>query len=164
METLDVLDQSALYLPHHHVGDRRGSLLTHEHVDDVQAHDYVRLFLCVFPGSCRCAKELLYRIAALGEGERTLLQALAAAVWARGSNALPLDELLQDEALHFIRIGTFLERADNTARLLDVKYHGLTETSLVQAANRDENSIDHHMDFYHWAAILRSSTRWCRCS
>jgi hypothetical protein len=45
METLDVLDQSALYLPHHHVGDRRGSLLTHEHVDDVQANDYVRLFL-----------------------------------------------------------------------------------------------------------------------
>jgi uncharacterized alpha-E superfamily protein len=28
--------------------------------------------------------------------------------------------------LHFIRIGTFLERADNTARLLDVKYHALT--------------------------------------
>ena len=27
--------------------------------------------------------------------------------------------------LHFLRIGTFLERADNTARLLDVKYQAL---------------------------------------
>jgi uncharacterized alpha-E superfamily protein len=28
-------------------------------------------------------------------------------------------------ALHFLRIGTFLERADNTARLLDVKFHSV---------------------------------------
>ena len=27
--------------------------------------------------------------------------------------------MLQDEAFHFIRLGTFLERADNTARILD---------------------------------------------
>jgi uncharacterized alpha-E superfamily protein len=31
--------------------------------------------------------------------------------------------MLQDEAFHFVRIGSFLERADNTARLLDVKFH-----------------------------------------
>jgi uncharacterized alpha-E superfamily protein len=30
--------------------------------------------------------------------------------------------MLQDEAFHFMRIGSFLERADNTARLLDVKF------------------------------------------
>jgi uncharacterized alpha-E superfamily protein len=31
----------------------------------------------------------------------------------------------RDEAFHFIRLGTHLERADNTARILDVKYHTL---------------------------------------
>ena len=31
--------------------------------------------------------------------------------------------MLRDEAYQFIRLGTFLERADNTARILDVKYH-----------------------------------------
>jgi uncharacterized alpha-E superfamily protein len=64
--------------------------------------------------------------------------------------------MLKDEAFYFIRLGTFLERADNTARLLDVKYHGLTESSLVLAARTDDEAIEHHMDFYHWAAILRS--------
>ena len=33
--------------------------------------------------------------------------------------------MLRDEGYSFIRLGTFLERADNTARLLDVKYHTL---------------------------------------
>ena len=33
--------------------------------------------------------------------------------------------MLQDEAHHFIRLGGYLERADNTARILDVKYHVL---------------------------------------
>ena len=31
--------------------------------------------------------------------------------------------MLRDEAYHFIRLGTHLERADNTARILDIKYH-----------------------------------------
>ena len=31
--------------------------------------------------------------------------------------------MLRDEAYHFIRLGTHLERADNTARILDTKYH-----------------------------------------
>mgnify|MGYP000322970380 FL=1 len=29
--------------------------------------------------------------------------------------------MLQDDAYHFLRLGTFIERADNTARILDVK-------------------------------------------
>ena len=33
--------------------------------------------------------------------------------------------MLQDEALSFIRLGGYIERADNTARILDVKYHVL---------------------------------------
>jgi uncharacterized alpha-E superfamily protein len=64
--------------------------------------------------------------------------------------------MLKDEAFYFIRLGTFLERADNTARLLDVKYHGLTEDHALYAAALGEDGIDHHLDFYHWAAVLRS--------
>lgn len=62
-----------------------------------------------------------------------------------------LGTMLQDEASHFLAMGTFLERADNTARLLDVKFH---------AADRDffgsANLRDQEYDFYHWSAILRS--------
>lgn len=53
--------------------------------------------------------------------------------------------MLQDEALHFIRLGGQIERADNTARILDVKYH-------VLRTNGDEGTTD----FYQWAALLRS--------
>ena len=53
--------------------------------------------------------------------------------------------MLQDEALHFIRLGGLIERADNTARILDVKYH-------VLRTNGDEGATD----FYQWAALLRS--------
>ena len=53
--------------------------------------------------------------------------------------------MLQDEALHFIRLGGLIERADNTARILDVKYH-------VLRTNGDEGTTD----FYQWGALLRS--------
>jgi uncharacterized alpha-E superfamily protein len=53
--------------------------------------------------------------------------------------------MLRDEALFFIRLGTFLERADNTARLLDIKFF----------ANTDE-PVTGPRDFYHWTALLRS--------
>jgi uncharacterized alpha-E superfamily protein len=72
------------------------------------------------------------------------------------SRGVTIGTMLKDETFFFIRLGTFLERADNTARLLDVKYHGATEDSLLAAVRNDESAIDHHMDFYHWAAILRS--------
>jgi uncharacterized alpha-E superfamily protein len=41
------------------------------------------------------------------------------------SRGVTVGTMLQDEALYFLRIGTFLERADNTARLLDVKFQAL---------------------------------------
>ncbi len=43
------------------------------------------------------------------------------------SRGVMIGTMLKDEAFHFARMGTFLERADNTARLLDVKYHGMAE-------------------------------------
>ena len=59
--------------------------------------------------------------------------------------------MLQDEAFHFLRIGTFLERADNTARLVDVKFHTAEGDFLGRASEQDQE-----FDFYHWSAILRS--------
>lgn len=54
--------------------------------------------------------------------------------------------MLRDDAFRFVRLGGFLERADNTARLLGVKYASL---------NPDE-SDDAAVDYYEWSAVLRS--------
>ena len=67
------------------------------------------------------------------------------------SRGVTLGTMLQDEAFHFLRLGTFLERADNTARILDVKFHAV-ESDFFGAA--DERDLEY--DFYHWSAILRS--------
>ena len=67
------------------------------------------------------------------------------------SRGVTVGTMLMDESLHFIRLGTFLERADNTARLLDVKFHAL-QSDFYGAAN----AKDQELDFYHWSAILRS--------
>ena len=61
--------------------------------------------------------------------------------------------MLMDEALHFLRIGTFLERADNTARLLDVKFQALAGSDDFGPGTAKEGQ---EVDFYHWSAILRS--------
>jgi len=67
------------------------------------------------------------------------------------SRGVTFGTMLQDEALYFIRLGTFLERADNTARILDVKFHDAERN----ADDRPRNH-EHQQDFYYWAAILRS--------
>ncbi|MEZ5462247.1 alpha-E domain-containing protein [Dokdonella sp.] len=54
--------------------------------------------------------------------------------------------MLRRDGFHFTRLGQFLERADNTARLLDVKYHVRLPT--VQ----DVGGV---VDYYQWLAILR---------
>jgi uncharacterized alpha-E superfamily protein len=67
------------------------------------------------------------------------------------SRGVTVGTMLMDEALYFMRLGTFLERADNTARLVDVKFHA-RESDFFGAANEK----DQEYDFYHWSAILRS--------
>src|SRR5450830_2078190 len=64
------------------------------------------------------------------------------------SRGVTLGTMLKDEAVHFIRLGTFLERADNTARILDVKFHGINEI--------ERNQQVMQRDFYYWGALLRS--------
>ena len=58
-----------------------------------------------------------------------------------------LGTMLQDDGFQFARLGGFLERADNTARILDVKYHML----LPSAAD-----VGGAVDYYQWSALLRS--------
>jgi uncharacterized alpha-E superfamily protein len=67
------------------------------------------------------------------------------------SRGVVLGTMQQDEAFHFLRMGTFLERADNTARLLDVKFHAVKNDFFGRASERNQEN-----DFYHWSAILRS--------
>jgi uncharacterized alpha-E superfamily protein len=67
------------------------------------------------------------------------------------SRGVTVGTMLMDESLHFMRLGTFLERADNTARLVDVKFQAARSDFLGNA-----NQKDQEYDFYHWSAILRS--------
>lgn len=62
-------------------------------------------------------------------------------------NGAYANTMLRNDAFFFTRLGTFLERADSTARLLDVKYHVLLP--------RDEG-VGGALDYYQWQAILRS--------
>lgn len=55
--------------------------------------------------------------------------------------------LLRDEGFSFIRLGTWLERGDNTARILDVKYHVLLPSV---------GDVGGAVDYYQWSAVLRS--------
>jgi len=91
------------------------------------------------------------------------------------SRGVTVGTMLQDEAFHFLRIGSFLERADNTARLLDVKFHAVESEffgatgaqpqlqtqsqSQLQTQSQTAETVEEknfEYDFYHWSAILRS--------
>lgn len=55
--------------------------------------------------------------------------------------------MLRNEIFNFARIGTFIERADNTARILDVKYYVLLPAV---------SAVGSSMDNVQWESILRS--------
>ena len=55
--------------------------------------------------------------------------------------------IVRGEAFNLSRLGTFLERADNTARILDVKYH-------VRLPSVED--VGGALDHYQWTALLRS--------
>ena len=59
--------------------------------------------------------------------------------------------MLKNEAFYFIRVGTILERADNTARILENKYE---DQAAIQAL--EDGTDNNFFDFYHWASLLRS--------
>jgi uncharacterized alpha-E superfamily protein len=55
--------------------------------------------------------------------------------------------MLRNDAYAFSRIGVFIERADNTARILDVKYHVLLPPN---------ENVGGGLDYFQWTAILRA--------
>ena len=56
----------------------------------------------------------------------------------------------RDQPYHFVRLGTFIERADNTARILNVKYADEAPD------NFEEKEVDKETDYYRLSAVLRS--------
>jgi uncharacterized alpha-E superfamily protein len=75
------------------------------------------------------------------------------------SRGVTVGTMLQDESFHFLRLGSFLERADNTARLLDVKFHAVSTEyfgSELGGQSQSQGNKEVEFDFYHWSAILRS--------
>jgi uncharacterized alpha-E superfamily protein len=71
--------------------------------------------------------------------------------WIRERTALfrgaLLGTILRDDSYYFSQLGAFVERADNTARILDVKYFILLPMN---------QAIGGEMDTYQWETILRS--------
>src|SRR5437763_16917346 len=57
--------------------------------------------------------------------------------------------MLRNDAYWFSRLGLHLERADNTARILEVKYHMLLP---------EKEHVGGPLDYYQWTSILRSAS------
>ena len=55
--------------------------------------------------------------------------------------------MLRNDPFWFFRLGVFLERAETTARILDVKYHLLLP---------EHERVGGGLDYYQWTAILRA--------
>ena len=54
--------------------------------------------------------------------------------------------MLRNDGYYFLRLGAAIERADNTARLLDVKYH-----LLLPQGER----VGGQLDYFQWTTLLR---------
>lgn len=59
--------------------------------------------------------------------------------------------MLRDDGFRFARLGGFIERADDMARLLDVKYHLLLPSTY---------DVGGAVDYYEWSALLRSASAY----
>ena len=60
--------------------------------------------------------------------------------------------LIHDEGWWFVQTGQFLERADKTTRILDVRYETLPKQGLPKSVSQTES--------LEWAAVLRSCSAW----
>jgi uncharacterized alpha-E superfamily protein len=60
--------------------------------------------------------------------------------------------LVHDEGWWFVQAGQFLERADKTTRILDVRYQTLPERGVPAAITQT--------DALEWSAVLRSCSSW----
>lgn len=67
--------------------------------------------------------------------------------------------MLKNEAFYFMNVGTLLERADNTARILETKYEDQAALKVLRKDKEGklaDGTDGNFFDFYHWAALLRS--------
>jgi uncharacterized alpha-E superfamily protein len=62
-------------------------------------------------------------------------------------NGAYLNTMLRNDVYSFTRLGGLIERADNTARILDVKYHVLLPR---------ESGVGGLLDYYQWSSILQA--------
>ncbi|MGE8682661.1 MAG: alpha-E domain-containing protein [Achromobacter marplatensis] len=80
------------------------------------------------------------------------------------ARGVTIGTMLEDEALYFLRIGMHLERADNTARMLDVKFHerggngsqSASQSSTQEARPEPSGTAALQSEFYRWSALLSS--------
>ncbi len=67
--------------------------------------------------------------------------------------------MLHDQPFDFMRLGMLLERAGQSARILDVKYHALRPDSLLPPAEGGsawQDDTDNPLESAQWLALLRS--------
>ncbi|MDX1384585.1 MAG: alpha-E domain-containing protein, partial [Thermoanaerobaculia bacterium] len=89
-----------------------------------------------------------------GSGGKRLYRSQRRAFYDRCAQAAQLfrgvahDGMLHEEPFDFMRLGMLLERAGQTARILDVKYHAVGPTR----PGEPESALA----YAHWSAILRS--------
>ncbi len=65
---------------------------------------------------------------------------------------LAYSTLIQNEGWWFAQVGKFIERADKTSRILDLRFETLPEKGLPKTVSQE--------DALEWAAILRSCSAW----
>ncbi len=72
------------------------------------------------------------------------------------ARGVTIGTMLEDEALYFLRIGMYLERADNTARMLDVKFHERSAAGVQDGRAESAGAAAVQSEFYRWSALLSS--------
>ncbi|MFC0282902.1 alpha-E domain-containing protein [Camelimonas abortus] len=94
--------------------------------------------------------EAWLELRAMGEGDMNREETLRFLDWVkrvpRAVEGAAHHTMLRNDAYWFMQLGEAIERADNTARILDVKYH-----LLLPSTERVGGSLD----YFQWAAILR---------
>ncbi|MTI38926.1 alpha-E domain-containing protein [Fulvivirga lutimaris] len=64
-------------------------------------------------------------------------------------SGIAYDNIPRSQGWYFTKLGQYLERADKTSRILDVKYHFLLPSV---------DDVGSPLDFLHWVALLKSVT------
>ena len=72
------------------------------------------------------------------------------------SRGITIGTMYKDEAFRFIRLGTFIERADSTARMIDLRFQDIEQQDAVAGILDPDDPEYAVREFYHWEAVLRS--------